>query len=310
MRTNDKEVAARWDRLLVPFKGHLNMRSSIARGALALLSVAAITGCQSGSTWSPTWWNPFHTTAAATPSNSVASGCRPDLRRWPTRRPAAVTAAARPPTRTRRIAAPLHPVTAPRRIAYGSGSYGYGSHRSVLQSGRSNGSALTRAAITPRRPVRTRPRLAARRRVPMAMYGNTAPSTAGRLAWRRVSGLSKQSLRRHRRCRCLSAAPIDSACGAPAAGLRHARATVAQCREAAHAQLSAPQGGTDAGRTVRHRQPRLQHGPDASYSTGATPSYSTGTTSGYSTADHARLQALPATVPARHRLRLRARTRL
>ena len=39
------------------------MRSSIARGALALLSVAAITGCQSGSTWSPTWWNPFHTTA-------------------------------------------------------------------------------------------------------------------------------------------------------------------------------------------------------------------------------------------------------
>ena len=62
MRTNDKEVAAHWDRLLVPFKGHLNMRSSIARGALALLSVVAITGCQSGSTWSPTWWNPFHTT--------------------------------------------------------------------------------------------------------------------------------------------------------------------------------------------------------------------------------------------------------
>ena len=38
IRTNDKEVAARWDRLLVPFKGHQNMRSSIARGALALLS--------------------------------------------------------------------------------------------------------------------------------------------------------------------------------------------------------------------------------------------------------------------------------
>ena len=73
MRTNDKEVAARWGRLLVPFKGHQNMRSSIARGALALLSVAAITGCQSGSTWSPTWWNPFHTTPAPTNSTSAAA---------------------------------------------------------------------------------------------------------------------------------------------------------------------------------------------------------------------------------------------
>ena len=49
------------------------MRSSIARGALALLSVVAITGCQSGSTWSPTWWNPFHTTPA-TPFDFFRSG--------------------------------------------------------------------------------------------------------------------------------------------------------------------------------------------------------------------------------------------
>src|SRR5208283_5364971 len=74
MRTQDKEVVARRDRLLVHFKGHLKMRSSIARGALALLSVAAITGCQSGSTWSPTWWNPFHTTSStASPTSSVGA---------------------------------------------------------------------------------------------------------------------------------------------------------------------------------------------------------------------------------------------
>src|SRR5271166_1030688 len=78
MRTQDKEVATRRDRLLVHFKGHLKMRSSIARGALALLSVAAITGC-SGSTWSPTWWNPFHTTPSTTSSSSsvAAAPARP-----------------------------------------------------------------------------------------------------------------------------------------------------------------------------------------------------------------------------------------
>ena len=55
------------------------MRSSIPRGALALLLVAAITGCQSGSTWSPTWWNPFHTTPAATSTTSsvAAAPARP-----------------------------------------------------------------------------------------------------------------------------------------------------------------------------------------------------------------------------------------
>ena len=50
------------------------MRSSIARGGLALLTVAALTGCGS-STWSPTWWNPFHTTSNApgTSGSSLAS---------------------------------------------------------------------------------------------------------------------------------------------------------------------------------------------------------------------------------------------
>ena len=53
------------------------MRSSIARGALVLLSVAAMTGCQSGTTWSPTWWNPFHTTSTTTPSNTSLATAPP-----------------------------------------------------------------------------------------------------------------------------------------------------------------------------------------------------------------------------------------
>ena len=93
------------------------MRSSIARGVLALLSVAAITGCQSGSTWSPTWWNPFHTTSSYHLFDFLGSGgAGPAFVACQHRRPAAATAAARPPTRTRPIAAPRQPLTAPRRI--------------------------------------------------------------------------------------------------------------------------------------------------------------------------------------------------
>ena len=75
------------------------MRSSIARGALALLSVAAITGCQNGSTWSPTWWNPFHTTPATTSSyffGSGAAGPAFDARHYSS--PGTATATARPPS--------------------------------------------------------------------------------------------------------------------------------------------------------------------------------------------------------------------
>ncbi len=55
------------------------MRSSIARGALALISVAAIAGCQSGSHWDPKWYNPFNydTTAPATTSSVASAPQRP-----------------------------------------------------------------------------------------------------------------------------------------------------------------------------------------------------------------------------------------
>ena len=54
------------------------MRSSIARGALALLSVAAIAGCQSDTKWTPLWYNPFHcTTVAATAPSQVSPPPRP-----------------------------------------------------------------------------------------------------------------------------------------------------------------------------------------------------------------------------------------
>ena len=87
------------------------MRSSILRGALALLSVTAITGC-SGSTWSPTWWNPFHTTPSTTTSNTSVRRRRPGLRRWPHRRYGSGTTAN--PYSPYRAA--LHPVTALRRV--------------------------------------------------------------------------------------------------------------------------------------------------------------------------------------------------
>ncbi len=74
MRTRDKKVAAWAERTSCPFQRTHEMRSSIARGALALLSVVALTGCQSGSSWSPTWWNPFRTTSSTTsPNSSVAA---------------------------------------------------------------------------------------------------------------------------------------------------------------------------------------------------------------------------------------------
>ncbi len=51
------------------------MRCSIARVAvaLALLSVAAITGCQSGGVWDPLVLNPFHTTSNPPPSSFYSS---------------------------------------------------------------------------------------------------------------------------------------------------------------------------------------------------------------------------------------------
>ena len=69
-----KKVAARAGRASCSFQRTYEMRSSIARGALVLLSVVVITGCQSGSSWSPAWWNPFRTASSTTsPNPSVAA---------------------------------------------------------------------------------------------------------------------------------------------------------------------------------------------------------------------------------------------
>ncbi len=51
------------------------MRSSIARGALALLMVAAIAGCQN-THWDPVWYNPFHTS----PNTVAATNAAPPAR--------------------------------------------------------------------------------------------------------------------------------------------------------------------------------------------------------------------------------------
>ena len=104
------------------------------------------------------------------------------------------------------------------------------------ESGDQRPAALTRAAITPRPPVRTRPR---RRHDGESLWqlrictpsSPAAPAVA-------VSGLGDQSLRR-------TSPPAYPATGTPygrrhpalrlpPAGLRPARATVARCREAAH----------------------------------------------------------------------------
>ena len=177
MRTNDKEVAARWDRLLVPFKGHLNMRSSIARGALALLSVAAITGCQSGSTWSPTWWNPFHTTPATTSSNSsvAAAPARPSslASSSPSGYGSGTTANPYSP-----YSSTLHPVTAPRRIPMEAAAMArlprvrtpvrsHPTGRAVHYPGSYNSATPSSYSATPGGTTAN----------PYANYGNTTPST-------------------------------------------------------------------------------------------------------------------------------------
>src|SRR5262245_31325810 len=55
------------------------MRSSIARGALALMSVAAIAGCQTGTHWDPKWYNPINRSADVpnTTSATAAAPARP-----------------------------------------------------------------------------------------------------------------------------------------------------------------------------------------------------------------------------------------
>jgi hypothetical protein len=67
MRTKDKEVVAPGDWLLVHFKGHLKMRCSISWIVLALLSVSAITGCQTGTVWDPMVLNALHATSSPLP---------------------------------------------------------------------------------------------------------------------------------------------------------------------------------------------------------------------------------------------------
>ncbi len=54
--------------LLVHFKGYLKMRCSISWVAFALLSVSAITGCQSGTVWDPVMLDALHVTSDPLPS--------------------------------------------------------------------------------------------------------------------------------------------------------------------------------------------------------------------------------------------------
>jgi hypothetical protein len=68
MRTKDKEAVAPTGWLLTHFTGHLKMRCSIVWVALALLSVSAIAGCQTGTVWDPLVANALHINSSPLPS--------------------------------------------------------------------------------------------------------------------------------------------------------------------------------------------------------------------------------------------------
>ena len=246
IRTNDKEVDGPGDWLLVPFKGHLKMRSSIARGALALLSVAAITGCQSGSTWSPTWWNPFHTTSTTTSTSRMCAARRSGPRRSPRRR----TAAVRPPTRTRRITVALPPlIMAQHKIPMeirATAQPGSQYPNSVAANGTYPTSNATPSA-TSANPYTTSP------------YGTNSPYAGPASPAATAAGIQpSRTILTGRPCRV--PAPIRRR------RLRHAPDRVAHCRHA-----TTPNYGTSA-------TPNYGASTTPNYGTSATPNYGANTT--------------------------------